>query len=148
MEIRLTKRDGFLVPFDSVTEDWLLKKHEGQYFTCDISTPRSYKFHKKLFKLLTITFDHWNPEPLTNKHGIVEKNFEQYREDITILAGYYEQTFRLDGSVKVRAKSISFAKMEQEEFDMLYDKILTVIIQKVLVGFSIEQVDELVGGFL
>jgi len=148
MEIRLVKQGCFLAPFDTEAEEWLNLKHDGQYFTCDIVTPRNLAFHKKLFALLNVAFPHWNPKKVMTKHGEPEKLFETFREDVTILAGYYTQSYRLDGSIRVSAKSISFAKMDGEEFNKFYDKAVGVIIKHVLVGRSIEEVDQMVGTFL
>ena len=148
MEVRIVKEGAILAPYDSDSEDWLRGKSDNQYFVADIKTPRNYKFHKKFFALLNVAFQHWEPGELENKFGVVEKSFEQFREDVTILAGYYEQSFRLDGSVKTRAKSISFAAMDDEEFSKFYSSVLDVLIKKVLVGWSIEQVDAEIGTFL
>lgn len=148
VEVRLVKEGCYLAPYDSETEAWLNLKYDGQYFVADIVTPRNYEFHKKFFALLNVSFPRWKPEPVKTKTGDAVKSFEQFREDVTILAGYYEQNIRLDGTVRTVAKSISFAKMDNEEFSKFYDKAVTVIIRHVLKGMTIEQVDELVGGFL
>jgi hypothetical protein len=148
MKIRLVKEGAYLAPFDSESEEWLNIKYDGQYFTCDIVTPRNYEFHKKFFALLNISFPNWNPKPVKTKFGKPEKDFETFREDVTILAGYYTQSYRLDGSVIVNAKSISFAAMDGEEFNKFYDKAIGVIIKHVLVGKTIEEVDQMVGTFL
>lgn len=96
-----------------------------------------------------MAYDNWEPGEINTKFGAVEKNFNQFREDTTILAGYYEQYFRVDGSYRVRAKSISFAKMENEEFSNLYNKTLTVLIKNVYKGkLSPEELDVIVEKYL
>ena len=76
------------------------------------------------------------------------KDFEQYREDITILAGYYVQVFSVCGSRFVlRPKSISFANMEEEEFLKFYSAAVDAILKHVLIGWTIEEVDDVVGSF-
>ncbi len=148
MQIRLTKRGDSLVPFDDDSQDWLRLKNDRQYFECDISTPRNVAFNRKFFALLNVAFPYWEPESLDTKHGKAEKNFEQFRKDLIIIAGYWDLVPRLIGDPIVIAKSISFAKMDNEEFTVFYDKVLSVIIQRVLKGMTIEEVDQLVGGFL
>jgi len=148
MQIRLVKEGPYLAPFDSESEAWIEGRTDGDYFHAEITAPRNLEFHKKFFALLNAAYPHWNPEPLSNKHGVVEKSFEQFREDVTILAGFYEQRFRLDGTTRIVAKSIAFGKMDDVEFHNVYNQVVNVIIRKVLVGWTIEQVDELVGGFL
>lgn len=148
MQIRLTKQGDLLKPFDAEGEEWLRLKHDNQFFECDISTPRNINFHRKLYALLNIAYARWTPGEISNKHGTAEKSFEQFRKDVIILAGYYDIAPRLIGEPIIVAKSISFAKMDNEEFTVFYDKVLSVIIQRVLKGMTISEVDELVGGFL
>ena len=54
---------------------------------------------------------------------------------------------RLDGSVRVVADSISFAKMDQDTFDKLYQNILTVVINKILYNKTPEEVEKLADQF-
>ncbi len=148
MQVRLMKEGSCFAPYDSESEDYLINKKDGQFFICDIKTPRNYEFHKKLFALLNIAYAHWEPKEFNNKHGKVERNFDQFREDIIIMCGYYEQHFRLDGSFRVKAKSISFAEMDNEEFEKLYNTMITVVIKKILTDWTIEKVHEAIGNFL
>lgn len=148
MKIRLVKEGAYLAPWDSESEEWLNLKHNGQYFECEIVTPRNLKFHKKFFALLNVAFPRWNPGEVTTKHGVAEKSFEQFREDLTIMAGYYEQTIRLDGTVRTRARSISFAAMDDEAFSKFYSACLNVILLRVLVGVTIDEAEQMIGSFL
>ena len=73
---------------------------------------------------------------------------KKFREDLIILSGHYVITRRLDGTERIRAKSIKFSNMDEEEFTVLYDSIVTVIIQKILIGWTVEEIQESVGNFL
>lgn len=148
MKGRFIKEGALLAPFDSQTELWFNAQQAGKYFEVEIKHPRNYEFHKKYFALLDSTFPHWNPPLVPSKWGIPEKSFEQYREDLTILTGYYNLVPRLDGTPRPVAKSISFAKMSNDDFSLLYSKTIDAIIKYVLVGWTIEQVDKLAGSFL
>lgn len=55
------------------------------------------------------------------------KSFEAYREWVTIQAGYYTEHVYPDGSRNRRAKSISFAKMDDLEFQQFYKSTLNVL---------------------
>ena len=55
-------------------------------------------------------------------------NKEDLRFDLEISAGYYRQGFDLDGQPVKRAKSISFAAMDELEFNKLYDDVVKVIV--------------------
>lgn len=55
----------------------------------------------------------------------LERDFDQFRSHITIAAGFSELVATPSGPKKV-AKSISFANMEQVQFDDLYRAVLNV----------------------
>ncbi len=120
----------------------------------EVVQPRNPKFHRKFFALLNLGFEAWEPgrKHKTHKGIPVSKNFEQFREDITILAGFYEQTFDLHGRLKLKAKSISFAKMEEPEFEQLYSAVADVLLEHVLTKYAgREELDSVVNqlmGFL
>ena len=115
----------------------------------DFRKIRNILFHRKYFALLNIGFDNWEPGEINSKYGVPEKNFERFRADLTILAGFYENTIRLDGSVRIEPKSISFAKMTAEEFADLYSKTIDVLIKHVYkMKINAEKLDEIVESYL
>ena len=132
----------------------LNKLEVGEIVDFEAIFPRNGKFHRKFFALLNFAFDSWDPKRQRKSYkGVpVQKNFERFRKDIIIQAGFYEQTFNLDGAMKLEAKSISFAAMDDEEFEGVYSAVATVILQKVLVTYKGRaQLDEVMNqliGFL
>lgn len=111
----------------------VVKLDAGEISFLDFIIPRNGKFHRKYFALLDVGYDCWEPsrKRKSYKGMAVEKSREQFREDITILAGYYEQTFNLKGEMRLRAKSISFANMDDIEFERLYQATVTVLLREV-----------------
>jgi len=57
--------------------------------------------------------------------------FDRFRKDLTILAGFYEQTVRLNGEVRTEAKSLSYASMEPDEFERCYNAMINAAIKHV-----------------
>jgi dihydrodipicolinate synthase/N-acetylneuraminate lyase len=60
--------------------------------------------------------------------------------------------FNLDGTFRVKARSISFSNMEQDEFEKLYQAVLTVLMQKIPVlaqmgSDEIDRVTDLLIGY-
>ncbi len=104
----------------------------GSTVKATVTQPRNIKFHRKFFALLNLGFEHWNPPQQEWKGIKAEKSFKIYREQVTILAGYRDATFNLDGSVKVTAQSISFAKMDDLKFQDLYKAVFSVIWKKII----------------
>ncbi len=110
----------------------------GEVFDFEIVFPRNSKFHRKFFALLQVGFESWDPgrKHKTHKGIPVTKNFEQFREDVTILAGFYEQTFDLSGQMKLKAKSIKFSKMDDAEFEQVYSAVADVLLTHVLTRYA------------
>ncbi|OEE65887.1 hypothetical protein A1OO_08750 [Enterovibrio norvegicus FF-33] len=62
----------------------------------------------------------------------VEKSFEAYRKWVAMEAGFFKIVVFPNGAVKKEAKSISFAKMDDNEFAELYRASFTVIWNHIL----------------
>lgn len=150
MKAHLIKTSRGLIPYSSESETWYNKIEIGAILSVDASTIRNYKFHKKLFALLNLAFNYWEPGEIGSKYGVPAKSFDRFRKDLTILAGYYHTEIRIDGSVRVVADSVSFARMDNETFDKLYNSILTIVIDKISVlnTMTKEEVNNLVDKFL
>jgi hypothetical protein len=126
----------------------------GEISFLDFIIPRNGKYHRKFFAMLDVGFDAWEPDRVRKsyKGRPMEKNREQFREDIIILAGFYEQTFDLKGRLRIRAKSMSFANMDDVEFEQLYSAVSTVLLRDVLKTYKgrdeLDQVVDRIMGFL
>ncbi len=143
-EIMLTKvNQGFVPAFESDREA-MARIRQGALVRCDIVQPRNVKFHRKLFALLNLGFDSWEPPEQEFRGLPVQKNFERFRKDCIIAAGWYDAVANLKGEVRAEAKSISFAKMDEEEFSRLYNAVANVILQKVLTNYTRDDLDRVV----
>ena len=150
MKVNLTKTQHGMIPSDPQSREWFDKLKVGQVVHADFKKVRNYRFLKKYFALLNIAYDNWEPGEVNSKYGVPEKNFERFRADLTILAGFYENTIRLDGTVRVEPKSISFASMDAEEFEKLYSATIDVLLKYVYAqhGMDKETIDNLVNQYL
>jgi len=149
MDIYLTKTQTGFVPADIPTEEWIKKVKHGEVIAADFRKVRNPAFLRKYFALLNVGYDNWSPGEVDSKYGIPEKNFDQFRKDVTILAGYYHTVIRLNGEVRIEAKSISFAKMEEEEFEKLYNQTIDVLLRHVYgSGMTTEELDNIVNQYM
>ena len=138
---------GILVPADEVSANFVGKLIRNDVITADFVKPRNYRFHKKWFALVKFAFEHWTPAAFEEPkwEGVVpEKSFDRFRKDITIMSGRYDAVYRVDGSVRIEAKSISFSKMNEEEFNELWNATTTVILEKVLTNYTEDDLDNTV----
>jgi hypothetical protein len=116
----------------------LANAEPGEVIEIEAKLPRNSKYHRKFFALLNLGFDHWEPGRKHKQYrGMpVAKNFDHFRKEVIILAGFYEQTFDLDGNMKLEAQSISFAKMENDQFEMVYSAVMNVLLDKVFNNYK------------
>jgi hypothetical protein len=158
MEAFFTKLpNASFIPASEDDAELLSKVKVGETVKLTLVRPRNIKFHRKFFALMHLAFDYWE----TPKHGEgsawaekipIERNFDRFRYDITILAGYYDATYRLNGDVRLEAKSISFGSMSEDDFEKLYSKVIDVIIARVCTQYTEyelrKQVEDLVLDFV
>lgn len=144
MDLTLTKTMAGLVPADQATADYLAKVKLGTVLHGSFAKARNPAFHRRYFALLNTAFDLWEPGVVDCRHGVPQKNFDRFRGDLAIMAGYYEIVIRVDGTTRIEPKSISFASMGQEEFEKLYSATVDVILQKILTRYSRDDVDAMV----
>ena len=135
---------GQMVPADDESTELVATLKTGDVVRADFAKQRNYKFHRKMFAMLKVGFDHW--EPATQEHnGLpVQKSFERFRKDCIIAAGYYEPVVALNGEVRAEAHSISFAKMDEAEFEKLYSAVADVLLQRVLKNYTRADLDRVV----
>lgn len=130
--LHLVKDTGGFKPLGSDDSELMKKIPLGSVIEGEFSKKRNPLFHRKFFALLNIGYEYWNPPEADWRGFKAVKNFDVFREQVTILAGFREVTYNLDGSVKVKAKSISFASMDDLEFEEVYSKVLDVIWNKIM----------------
>jgi hypothetical protein len=137
MEINLIKvAQGALVPADEHEAEKIKKIKLGALVKVELTQTRNPMFHRKFMALLRLGFDAFHPPEETYKGYPVEKDFDQFREDVIIAAGFRTVTFRINGDIRVRAKSISFARMSQEDFERLYSNVANVLLRGVLIKYQ------------
>lgn len=138
---------GILVPADQTSAEFVGKLIKNDVVTSNFVKPRNYRFHKKWFSLVKFAFDHWKPSSLEDsrwKDVVPEKSFDRFRKDLIILCGMFNAVYRIDGSVRIEAKSISFAKMDEKEFNELWKLTTKVILEHVLTNYSDDDLDNTV----
>jgi hypothetical protein len=127
----------------------IIKAPAHKLFGWETKEHRNPKFHSKFFVMLAVGYDAWEPEVARTKRVFegqpIRKSFDDFREEVTILAGFYDVTYSVDGSLSRSAKSISFASMEQDEFELLYNAVAQVLLDYVLRRYTRDDLDRVVG---
>lgn len=119
-----------MIPTSQEDRDWVDTLGEG--VKVRVSGARNIKFHRKFFAMLRVAYDLWEPPEVNSDYGEPQRNFDRFRQDAIILAGYYDVVIRVNGETRIEAKSISFGSMDESDFQTLYGKVIDVVLQKVL----------------
>ena len=145
MDIYLTPTPQGLVPlYDSDYQLFLKLKH-GYPYRCKLTQPRNYKFHKKFFALVRITFDNL-PAPLANLWDIhtPEEIVRKFKRDL----GLYTARTNPYGEREIEYHSISFAAMDQHDFEQFYAQAVSLVLGKYLKGLNRQDLEEALHEFM
>lgn len=133
-----------LAPACEEARIWLMRKKIGATILMEPREIRNGAFFRKWFALVTLGWDYWHEtvEPMEYKGLPVRPEFKRFRKDVTILAGYYDAVVNLKGELRIEAKSISWAKMDERTFAQLYDATIHVLQTMVFNGKRCRQWSE------
>ena len=120
MKVKLIKTiNNFLKPASSEDLEYIKKLKPNQEIEVELKKVRNSAFHRKFFALMKLAFD--NQDIYYDLNGM--------RKDITKVAGFYtEEVNFINGEITQEVKSISFTKMDEIEFNELYNSCKGVII--------------------
>ena len=128
MEIYFKLTDDYeLTPINDDGIAYLYRRSPGDILKCKVTVERNYEFLKKLFSLFKLVHDLLPPpEPIMYKGNLIQplNTLDMTRKFLTVKAGFYDVIGTPDGGVRVEAKSISFNKMNEDEFEKLYSNII------------------------
>lgn len=121
-----------LIPMYDSDYDEKQRLKVGETVLCRISKPRNYEFHKKFWALVRMTFENL-PERLHRMLDIFSE--EDMLVSLKLDLGY-ATTFWHGNRQVVRLESISFASMDETEFERFYQRSIDIILEKYLRGTS------------
>lgn len=108
-----------------------LSRDEGVLVT--VSKVTDLRLLRKLFTLLELAFDAWEPnEDLLVIGESRRKDFDRFREGVLILAGHCDAHYDRYGTVTLTARSISRVECDGYEFERVYRAVLDVVWSRVL----------------
>jgi two-component SAPR family response regulator len=99
--------------------DAFKKLKTNQIIEVEIKQKRNVKFHKKFFALINLAYHNQD----------TYNNIDDMREDLIIDAGFYRTTDNKRSETVKKALSISFASMDDIEFNELYSRVADVIVK-------------------
>lgn len=122
-----------LVPMYDRDSDLKKRLKPDTVVKCKISNPRNYEHHKKFFALVRLTFDNLpcNLAEIWEIHN-EEDMLRRFKRDL----GYYISTYNERGEREIEYQSISFAAMEQHEFERFYNQCVDLVLYKYIKGID------------
>ena len=123
-----------LVPCDDNDYEEKKKLKLGEVYQVTISRPRNYEFHKKYFALINCAW-----ECLNEKQTEFFKDINNFRKTMELNAGHCETIYSIERKEFIeQVMSISFDKMDNDEFESLYNRVFDVILKYPLKNISQE----------
>lgn len=119
--------DGFK-PDSEHDEEELRAVHIGDVVFADVKKARNPAFHRKAFAMMHAAFDAQD-----SFH-----DFEIFREWLQIAAGIVDPIMGPDRTY-YKVRSLSWAQMEEIEFDKTYNKLLTAAVEKLGMDWLLTQ---------
>ena len=116
---------GVFVPASDLEAKRLERLKTGSTFEVEIVQGRNPRFHGKVFAFFTYVFECWSGG---HKFQDQDAQFNEFRKQLTILAGFHNELYDIEGNLKLEAKSLAFHNMEQEEFEQCYNALIRAAI--------------------
>lgn len=143
-EMLLTRTPaGALVPQRDEDAERIRRYKVGATIRCTTTEMRNGKFHKKWFALAKFAFDIWSETcPEAEFKGLpVLPEFERFRRDLVVMAGFYRPVWAANGDLRVEPESLSWGSMDADRFDALYSATIDAVLSKVLAGTKLTGAD-------
>lgn len=136
MEILLIRTQTGFHPADDEAQEAIRHFPLGSIGKLEVKLMRNYLFFKKWWALVKLGYDHFADTCVEQEYKgqKVLPDFDRFRKDVTILAGFYEPKWNLNGEMRIEAESIAWGSMTEERFTKLYDATIQVLLRKVFNG--------------
>ena len=135
MEILCRNTLQGLVPLYPSDFDNKRKLKLGHDYVCEVRNPRNIGFHKKFFAMLNIG----------HENTALDMPFDVYRKYMTVKAGFFT-AYQTPKGVYYDPDSISFASMNQDEFEEVYSRVLDKVIEDI--GSTKEEIEQQLINFM
>lgn len=130
-EIYMRRRLNALVPADRGSEEALAKIPQGETVRATVTRPRNVDHHRKWWALLQAVYPHQDTYATINA----------FHAAIKVALGYGETVKLPDGRAILIPGSISFAAMDQGEFEQFYERAVELILTRILPGVDRPELD-------
>ena len=147
MIINMIKQPGgALTPASDRDSEALSKFKTGEMYPVELKRSRNPSFHRKVFTFFQFCFEHWKGTAQVEFMNEAAQ-FDVFRKNLTVLAGYYDSFYTITGEVRIEARSLNFGSMSQEEFEAFYIAVTGVAMRKIFKTADANTYNRLIGFF-
>lgn len=137
---------GNLFPAHDIDAEKMIRFKTGEHYEIDIKLTRNPAFLRKVMVFFHFCFDHWDGSKVHEFCSELEQ-FNRFRKDLTILAGFYIRSERLNGKLRTEAESLSFASMSEERFQECYNALINAALKHIFKTADDLTYNKLIGFF-
>ena len=143
MDIYCRVTDYGLVPMYNSDYDEKHRLSVGDTVLCSVKRPRNYEFHKKFFALLRLT--------VANLPHLIQQQMQIFTEEdmlecLKVDLGLYTTVWH-GGKELIKTGSISFARMDESEFERFFQRSVDAILRIYLRGTDRQALIEEINNF-
>lgn len=137
----LRKAANGLIP-DTESDGERMKRFRiGEVVKAEVTRPRNIRFFRKWWALVKVGYELW--EELCPPHEYrgqpVLPEFDRFRRDVTILAGFARPVINVQGELRLEPESIAFGSMDEDRFEDLYNATINALLNKVLKNTDVDE---------
>ena len=141
MQIEMLKMaGGVLVPLNDEQAESLAKFKTGEQYQIEIKQARNPAFHRKVFAFFKFCFEYWSADKTEWQYFDERKQFDTFRKNLTVLAGFKEVSYTIDGRMRIDAQSLAYGNMGQDEFERCYSALINAAMQNIFKGCNDERI--------
>jgi hypothetical protein len=139
MKLFLLKTEGGdLIGLNDRDQAYIARIKPGEYLEADTQKVRNPDHHNKFFALFTAALRSQDKYPET------EAGKKAMMVELKIRAGWYDEHVNADGKLVYVPRSISWARMGQDEFDVFYADAVIALAQMCNSDEVIAEADEII----
>jgi hypothetical protein len=132
-EIRVKRVLNRLVPADKLSEDDIARLDADKIYDCKLWNKRNADHHRKYRALVAAIFPH-------QKYYATTKALH---DQLKVAVGFsYEAVDLNTGEVRTYPDSMAFDNIDQTEFEQVYERIVDVILTRILPGVGRKDLED------
>lgn len=126
---------GILAPASEIEAERAKAIPNGTQLPVDYVKTRNYDFHKRVFAFFNFCFQYWSADLTDSRFQDEHAQFETFRKQLTILAGYYKETVNIrNHKIGYEARSLSYAENDEEQIHEIYSALINAALKHIFPG--------------